>query len=227
MNQFQVRLRKRNVDEDELLADLKRCAQELSKDTLTTLEYGQKGRFGVTTILRRFKQWNLALERAGLSAPNRQNVSEAELFENLATVWTNLGRQPYGRDIDKTSGISVFSLGTYEKRFGSWNKALLAFEAFIQLGKVSEVESNPHKQSRSAKRTPRKINWRLRAQVLIRDNCICQMCGASPARDPSVVLHADHIKPWSKGGETVLENLRTLCEKCNVGKSDLYDEGDE
>ena len=50
------------------------------------------------------------------------------------------------------------------------------------------------------------------------------MCGASPAKDSHVVLHADHIKPWSKGGETVLENLRTLCMKCNIGKSDMHDE---
>ncbi|WP_367275291.1 HNH endonuclease [Microcoleus sp. CAWBG58] len=24
---------------------------------------------------------------------------------------------------------------------------------------------------------------------------------------------------WSKGGETVLENLQTLCSLCNLGKS--------
>jgi len=40
----------------------------------------------------------------------------------------------------------------------------------------------------------------------------------------SVTLHADHIKPWSKGGETVIENLQTLCSKCNIGKSDLAKE---
>lgn len=222
-HQFQVRLRRRNIGEEELLADMRRCAQELSKDTLTRVEYDQLGCFGATTLVRRFKQWNLALAKAGLSTPNRQNVSEVELFENLATAWTSLGRQPYGRDMDKAGGISVFALGTYEKRFGSWNNALLAFETFIQQGKVSDAGPHPQKKSQSAKRTARKINWRLRALVLIRDNCICQMCGASPAKDSSVVLHADHIKPWSKGGETVLENLRTLCEKCNVGKSDFYD----
>jgi len=37
----------------------------------------------------------------------------------------------------------------------------------------------------------------------------------------SVTLHADHIKLWSKGRETVIENLQTLCTKCNIGKSDL------
>jgi len=224
MSEFHVRLRKKDIPEAELLEDLRRCATELSKDTLTVTEYKAKGNFGATTILRRFKQWNLALQKAGLRAPNRQHITDTELFENIATVWTKLGRQPYGRELDKAVGLSDFSLGTYEQRFGSWNKALLAFEAFIKSGNAPEVKSALPRPTRPNKRTGSKVNWRLRAQVLIRDNCICQMCGASPAKDPNVILHADHIKPWSKGGETALENLRTLCLKCNIGKSDLHDE---
>jgi hypothetical protein len=224
MSEFHVRLRRRNISEDDLLEDLKRCAAELSKDTITAAEYTTKGSFGVNTFLRRFKKWNLALQKAGLRAPHRQHVPDAELFENIANVWTSLGRQPYGRELDKAHGLSDFSLGTYEQRFSSWNKALLAFESFIKSGKVSEVESAAPRLFRANKRTGSKVNWRLRAQVLIRDNCICQMCGASPAKNPNVILHADHIKPWSKGGETVLGNLRTLCLKCNIGKSDLHDE---
>ena len=70
-------------------------------------------------------------------------------------------------------------------------------------------------------RTTRDIPDRLRYTVLKRDNFKCCACGASPAKDPSVELHIDHIIPWSKGGETTLENLQTLCSKCNLGKSDL------
>ncbi|MBR5903681.1 MAG: HNH endonuclease, partial [Clostridia bacterium] len=62
---------------------------------------------------------------------------------------------------------------------------------------------------------------KLRYQVLKRDNFKCCACGASPAKDPSVELHIDHIVPWSKGGETVIDNLQTLCSKCNLGKSDI------
>ncbi len=217
---FKVNLRRRDIPEEDLLADLKRVAVANGKQSVTKQEYDIKGSFGATTILRRFKQWNVALEKAGLDAPNRQHIPDSELFENIADVWTGIGRQPFGRELDKAHGVSKFSLGTYEKRFGTWNKALLAFEEFINSGVVSE--SSPEKPTAQArKRTARKINWRLRAQVLIRDNCICQMCGASPAKDPSVILHADHIKAWSRGGETTLENLRTLCLICNVGKSDL------
>ncbi|MBP3922045.1 MAG: topoisomerase DNA-binding C4 zinc finger domain-containing protein [Ruminiclostridium sp.] len=30
----------------------------------------------------------------------------------------------------------------------------------------------------------------------------------------------DHIVPVSKGGKSIPSNLRTLCERCNIGKSD-------
>lgn len=86
MTRFHVQLRKRNIPEDELLADLKRVASDLSKDSLTAIEYTSKGLFGVSTILRRFRRWNLALQKAGLEAPNRQHAPEAELFENLANI---------------------------------------------------------------------------------------------------------------------------------------------
>jgi len=54
-----------------------------------------------------------------------------------------------------------------------------------------------------------------------RDIFKCKICGRSPATDPSIVLHVDRIKAWANCGETVLENLQTLCSKCNIGKSDL------
>lgn len=227
MNDFIVRLRRRNIPDADLLNDLRYCAAELSRDTLTAIEYSEKGTYGVNTFLRRFKSWNAALEAAGLSAPNRQNIRDEELFENIAAVWTCLGRQPVGKDMEKSAGISSISLGTYEKRFTSWNNALLMFSAYLSDGKVILSSTEARAETKTTRRTSRKVNWRLRAQVLIRDNCICRMCGASPAKDPSVNLHADHIRPWSKGGETVLENLQTLCEKCNVGKSDLHQGSDD
>ena len=58
----------------------------------------------------------------------------------------------------------------------------------------------------------------MRYEILKRDNYRCQICG-STAQD-GVKLHIDHIIPVSKGGKTVPENLRVLCDRCNLGKSD-------
>ena len=80
----------------------------------------------------------------------------------------------------------------------------------------------PTKNARNSnhKSVSRTISDKLRYQVLKRDHFKCCACGASPAKDPYVELHIDHIVPWSKGGETVLQNLQTLCSRCNLGKGD-------
>ncbi|MFA5362386.1 MAG: hypothetical protein WC335_03945 [Candidatus Omnitrophota bacterium] len=79
------------------------------------------------------------------------NNKEEALFENLANIWQQLGRQPVGKDLDKAkaAGNSKFSLGTYEKRFGSWNKALQAFIDYINESSENKnivVESTQIKQ---------------------------------------------------------------------------------
>lgn len=59
---------------------------------------------------------------------------------------------------------------------------------------------------------------KLRYTILKRDGFRCKICGRTA--DDGIKLHVDHIIPVSKGGETVPNNLRTLCETCNWGKSD-------
>lgn len=227
MTKFNIQLRRRSIPLAEIAEDIKAVATKVGAKTVTAMQYADLGQFGVNTVLRKFKSWNKALEAAGLEAPNRQHVTEEELFENLANVWGVLGRQPFGRDMEKAAGNqSQYSLGTYEKRFGSWNRALESFGIFInedpkELGSAVEIAATPIKKP---SRTSRKINWRLRAIVLIRDNCICKMCGASPAKNSDVELHIDHVMPWSKGGETEISNLQTLCAVCNIGKSDFQPE---
>ncbi len=64
----------------------------------------------------------------------------------------------------------------------------------------------------------------LRFKVLQRDRFKCVLCGDHPARNAECVLNVDHRIPWSKGGKTQEENLRTLCETCNIGRSNRSDE---
>ncbi|MDR1201571.1 MAG: HNH endonuclease [Tannerellaceae bacterium] len=52
----------------------------------------------------------------------------------------------------------------------------------------------------------------LRKRIYERDGNRCLNCGS--IEDLSI----DHIIPLSKGGKTVIQNLQTLCMKCNLQK---------
>lgn len=217
-----VRFRRRNIPDPELIQDLRRVARETGGRCVTWRLYFTRGKFRPRTLAHRFGSWNAALRAAGLSVTQVQGATDAELFDNLAAVWRKIGRQPTGRELTRHGSVSKFSESTYKLRFGSWHNALRAFETFVNGG--SRGARLPRRvrpqRTKPRARVSRDISWRLRATVLIRDNCLCRMCGASPAKDPAVTLHVDHILPWAKGGKTELANLQTLCSICNIGKGD-------
>lgn len=68
-----------------------------------------------------------------------------------------------------------------------------------------------------AKVTRGEVSDSLRYDVMNRDGFKCVICGASAKEGAH--LHVDHIIPVSKGGTSTPSNLRTLCERCNIGKS--------
>jgi len=230
----------KRVTNEEYYADLQRIAQQLDKYTVSYDDYRQYGKYSAEHIFSRFETWDNALLAAGLQATGlaRRRVDEQTLFDEIERIWIILGRQPTSTDIAQKN-ISKYSLDTYKRRFGGWRKALEAFVEYINIDDnsmdVNEERENKIEdkdktsgivdvaKARQVKkqRTPRNINTRLRFLVLKRDNFKCCFCGASPAKDPAVELHVDHIIPWSKGGETVIENLQTLCSTCNLGKSDI------
>jgi hypothetical protein len=57
----------------------------------------------------------------------------------------------------------------------------------------------------------------IRWQVFQRDAWKCVACGRGAA--DNAILHIDHIVPRSKGGSGTLDNYQTLCNVCNLGKS--------
>ena len=205
----------RNVSDDDLIADLVRVSQELNKKQITFRDYNRSGKYHSSTVATRFGSWHRALEKAGLDKTIDRNIPTEDLFRNIVDVWSKLGRQPKTRDL--SSEVSRFSSSTYSYRFGSWRNALRMFVDWANDQSIP-IESRDQLDVQSRK-TARNVNWRLRAQVLMRDEAKCRLCGVAP-RD-GARLHVDHFVPWSKGGETVLANLQILCEQCNVGKGDL------
>jgi hypothetical protein len=215
--QFELESHHRNIPTEDLICDLKRVAAELGKTKVTIDEYNERGVYHSTTLTRRLGSWFKALELADLSKTRNLNISNEELFENLVDVWSTLGRQPKYQDL--TSLTSKYSSGTYEKRFGSWRRGLEAFVAWAN--KEIPEAAVPTMRVKNPRRTSRKINYRMRFLVLRRDHFKCRITGRSPATDPNVILEVDHIVPWDKGGETLLENLQTLAKEINIGKSNL------
>lgn len=64
----------------------------------------------------------------------------------------------------------------------------------------------------------RPIPKALRQAVYERDHYTCQQCGATKH------LSLDHIRPYSKGGQDTMENLKTLCRSCNSRKGARIEE---
>ena len=227
---MKVELRKtaRGLSDDELLDELRSVARKLGRDIATFSEYTEHGLGHESTIQRRFGSWFKALEAAGLKpSRSRIGISDEELFENLRAVWTSLGRQPSYGEI--RAPLSAYSAGTYENRFGSWSQALHLFVEWVNSDETAEtdepdiqIETTRSSRPRT-RRTKREISERLRFRILVRDGFRCGTCGASPLENRGTELHVDHIVPWSKGGETVPENLATKCSRCNLGKGDAFE----
>jgi len=217
---FQLDTYNRNTPDKDLLGDLVRVAKEIGKDKVTIDEYNERGKFHSTTLTRRFGNWFKSLEKAGLEKTRNLNIPDEELFENIENVWLKLGRQP--RYQEMTKPLSKFSSGVYEKRYGTWRQALERFVEYINSEEIETVKTLEDKTEIAPRhKTKRGINWRLRFLVLRKDNFKCVACGRNPATNPEIVLHVDHILAWDKGGETVYENLQTLCSICNIGKSNM------
>ena len=222
-----------NVNADDCIDDLKLVAGKLGKQTLLLHEYIAHGSLSKDIIRRRCGSFRRAIMSAGLapSPLNHEKLTDEELFANLEHLWELLGKQPRRDDFVKPN--SSFTSQPYTKRFGSYRKALEAFVASLEtpqhqsskpmsdeLRRVSppvggSVSAIRHKTSRS-------ISWRMRFLVMRRDNFRCVFCGKTQADlAASRILEVDHIVPWCEGGETVMDNLQTLCPTCNGGKSNL------
>ena len=217
---FEIKYPNKNVAENDIVEDIKRVAGKLKKNTVTQDEYDEYGVFCHNTVYRKIGSWPKALEMAGLQKSNTGTIiSNEELFRNLQEVWIKLGRQPKYGEIIKP--LSEYHVATYERRFGGWIKALESFAKYIDEESEARINELGVQDDYKNRRTNRSINLRLRFKVMKRDRFKCCMCGRTPANENDITLEVDHIKPWSKGGETEIDNLQTLCNLCNQGKSNL------
>lgn len=217
--EFALRHDRRSITDSDLLSDLQRVAAQRSESFLKQRTYRELGQYGVMTVIRRFGSWNAAIEAAGLEKTVERNVADEELFSALLELWVRLGRQPSYSEVQQPD--CRFHVATYERRFGSWRGALEAFVEYANFEGLTPPPASQNRESRKSHRSSRSIDDRLRFRVFLRDGFRCRACGASPAITPGVRLELDHVVAWSKGGETVIDNLQTFCSSCNQGKTNM------
>jgi len=223
---------KRNMSDQEIINEIKKVAEIVGSDCISTTDLKKHLTFDRGVLIRRFGSWQKATEAAGFKvrvSPLGKRYTDEECFENLLKVWTHYGRPP----MHKEMAVPPSAVGgkAYMLRFGSWNKALQAFvdrvnsdnpadpsdnSCLVQPSEAAVVEKVKLPEDR------RDISIGLRFKVLDRDNFKCVKCGHSPATTMGCKLHVDHILPWSKGGKTAFGNLRTLCADCNIGRGNRY-----
>ena len=217
------------VSQDEVLAELQRVSKLLSGEAISAQQFDAHARFSSDTVRNRFGSWHKAMKAAGLltNALGKRYTAD-DCFENLLSAWTHYGRAPTHDEMKRPP--SVVGPKAYILRFGTWTKALQAFIDRVNADASPVVEipnavqdASPSQKTVIPESDRREIRLGMRYAVLKRDSFRCVVCGRSPATHLGLVLHVDHIIPVASGGKTVFENLRSLCDDCNLGKGSRHE----
>lgn len=226
LDESYLHLGNKKVPTEEILAELKRVAEVLHLKSFTREEFDANSNL-TRFIFRRENAFNKVMKLAGLDVPKKsRKYTDNECFENLLNVWTYYRRQPSYSEMKNPP--SIVGPKAYVLRWGGWTKALLAFVDKVNSDLTTD-DSEPNSENQfsngqkqkiiSSPKERRDIPIGLRYDILKRDKFCCVICGSMP-KIHNVTLEVDHIIPWVKGGKTTRDNLRTLCNKCNLGKSD-------
>lgn len=88
------------------------------------------------------------------------------------------------------------------------------FRFILKLNSDTNINPDQTEDVRALPHT-RLIPSSVKQEVYIRDQGKCVLCGSTEN------LHFDHDLPFSKGGTSLSDdNIRILCQKCNLKKSD-------
>ncbi len=229
------------IPEERKLEALEKAAKHFNYIEFSWRDFNKVSTISASAIKTHFGSWKKALaalkkhlQQKGLDISPRPHApqriySDKDLFDEMGRIWQKVGQRPSRTEWEMSE--PKISIGAYKKRFGSWAIACQKFIEYKMDGEISSdnfvrvdndefLSHEKNGKNGYSKESSRNFSLSLRLKVLNRDNFRCVYCGKSPATDFGTKLHIDHIVPFSKGGKSTLENLQTLCEKCNLGKSD-------
>ncbi|MFH0768013.1 MAG: HNH endonuclease [Chloroflexota bacterium] len=105
-----------------------------------------------------------------------------------------------------------FDLADYEIRYDGKRNV---FIFILRLTRNQNIKNTAPEYDLISAQQSRLIPTQVKKEVWQRDRGRCVLCGSTKN------LHFDHDLPFSKGGTSLIaKNIRLLCAKCNLAKSD-------
>lgn len=219
---YKIDRQKTQCSKPEIIQSLKKFHEICGKDTFGLREY-DKWPYRIAssgTIRTRFGTWGKALLAAGIRAERSCKLELKEMVKHFKLCWQENDAVPSYRQLETylSKNKLPFRVNSYQNMYGGLGY-LAKLIVQVQEGQLPEEKLYRRKNKNS--REP--ISPTTRMKVLKRDNFRCVKCGANPKEDKNVKLEIDHIIPVAKGGLSKIDNLQTLCYKCNQGKKDSND----
>jgi len=142
------------MNREEIVAELRRVADLLERETFSRSEFKRHGRVSSGMVEQRFGTWNKALEAAGLVPIDRfKRIADSELDEEWRRVYERLGKVPTRNEF---IAECRFSPWVYENRFGNWGNVVTHYLGPQATGSAAprSEPDRPRVASRPAARAP-------------------------------------------------------------------------
>ena len=149
------------------------------------------------------------------------DVSACELFkkDKIQLRYNQLIKEKQQNILKNVSNINSDLLSKVEE-YKDDNETVIEFiENAILKSLPKEVLTQEELKEINRRRN---IKDTTRYSVLERAGFKCQCCGIKPLKNNDVILHIDHIIPYSLGGSDNIDNLQVLCNKCNISKRNKF-----
>lgn len=185
--------------DDELFDELQKLWEQIGEQP-TFDQMSARGNISPQTYHKRFGSWTKAIHAFCNDRDNEPDAAKAEKSKPI--------NPPGNTKRDKSGSIKAVFPPSNDKLQRPSTSA----------NNVASATQIPLSHQIVVRQTGRQVPARLRWNVFQRDGFTCRACGRSP-KEHGVAIEADHILAYTNGGETIFENLQTLCRDCNVGKS--------
>lgn len=207
--------------------DYKEWQQESPNKSTSLLS--RNGRVSISAISDVFGNWEGALAAIDRIPHKIDRRTDEELIQYFLDVWEWNTEGNYDKELMPTPAILAHYIKdkgltknitryTFESRW-VWSK----FKELMFRYQQNHITIDDVIKAKKSKEIDDPVSKGDRYKVLKRDNFTCVLCGKTAENGGRLdVFHADHIIHRSRGGSsTDLNNLRTLCMECNLGRGTL------